>query len=128
MVRDAATTKQQAADLALPLPALGTHWLTLLDMPTGVSFNNQFIVAPDVAQKTVVQLEQISTLTADLDTEKMINKLDEGLITQSNTTITALNIQVDGLKFKLPKTKRLAQIKLKRSKRRIVTQNLSGFL
>ena len=95
--RNQATTKQQAIDKTLAPPALATRWLQQLKLTSGIdpTTGQQFAVSQDAAVSTVVALEEIPALTANvaaLQTElnndtTIINK-QQDLIGKLNTDLT----------------------------------------
>ena len=90
------TQKQQAADKTLPPPELAARWNTLLKMPTGVvpSTGSTYAVTQDAAVQTVIQLETVPMLQADLAGEQVLvsngQKQIEGLSTVNAAQITEI--------------------------------------
>ena len=66
--RNQATTKQQDIDKTLAPPALATRWLQQLKLTSGIdpTTGQQFAVSQDAAVSTVVALEEIPALTANV--------------------------------------------------------------
>lgn len=114
--RDKATATQQATDRTLPAPELAARWTTLLNIPAESvqPAPGGFTVTPTGAQETVVTLEQVPQLQADLKDEQTLaanqstqivslSELNTGLHTQ----ITGLDHQIDGLNAQIVDDKKV---------------------
>jgi hypothetical protein len=90
------TQKQQTTDKMLPPPELAARWNTLLKMPTGVApaAGNTYAVTQDAAVQTVVELETVPSLQADLAGEQILvsngQKQIDGLSTVNAAQITEI--------------------------------------
>lgn len=113
--RDTATQKQQVSDRALPPTDLASRWATLIKapvttvrvIPTGIS------VDLPSAQETVVQLESVPQLTADLKDEisKTLNLTQQlaaqgGVVAGLNKQVAGLNDSVTGLNTEIADVKK----------------------
>lgn len=93
------TQKQQAVDKTLPPPALAARWTSLLNVspetvqPSTVGYS----VTPDTAVSTVVQLESIPQLKADLQGAQTIEDNQGKQIDGQGILVTSLNTQIEGL-------------------------------
>ncbi len=72
--RNATTKTQQATDKTLPPSDLAARWTTLLRLnpPTVQPSATGFVITPDAAVATVVELENVPTLRADLQDEQSV--------------------------------------------------------
>lgn len=97
--KQAATQKQQAADKTLPPNQLAERWTALAGLqPTDVQpTTSGFAVTPAGGVNTVVQLEQVPALKAELtDAQTVVQNKDKEL-NQATATVNALQSQVGGL-------------------------------
>jgi hypothetical protein len=103
--RDTATQTQQTIDRTLPPTELATRWTTLLKIapesvqvePGGKEGPDALVITPAGARETVVQLESVPTLQADLRDE-------QGIVANQNIQLASLvgvngglNKQIDAL-------------------------------
>jgi hypothetical protein len=99
--RNQATTTQQIADKTLPPSALAARWQTLIKV-AGVTANGvvdpvtgaQFTVTDQAAVATVVQLESVPTLTANIQSLQTELTNDESIINEQTDLIQDLNKEV----------------------------------
>lgn len=103
--RDLETKTQQAEDRTLPPTELASRWTTLLQLPSEEiqPTESGYAVSPGVAVETVVALESVPTLTANLKDEKEITANKETQIEGLNTVNTALNAELEGLQAEITK-------------------------
>lgn len=110
--RDKVTKDRQAIDRQLPPPGLIVRWAELLHFAPGKVVYKEsgaavdsniaaFLVAPDAAQETVAQLEQIPTLQADLKDSQQIGFHYQQEAESLTTLNQGLNKQIDGLTIEL---------------------------
>lgn len=97
--RNTVVLKQQAVDKTLQPADLAARWTSLMKVaPSTVSPTAQgYSVGPDTATETVVQLEAIPSLQADLSNEKQINVNNDQMISGLMTVKDNLTNQVSGL-------------------------------
>lgn len=103
--RDTSTQTQQTVDRTLPPNELATRWATLLKIapesiqvePGGKDGPDALVITPAGARETVVQLENIPTLQADLRDERAIAANKDTQITSLVGINGGLNKQVDAL-------------------------------
>ena len=97
--RDVATSNQQNMDRTLPPDALANRWQTLLNLPPlSVQPTSQgFTILAPAAIETVVQLESIPQLKADLkDSQTQAGNIQQEVV-KGNGVISGLNTQISGL-------------------------------
>jgi cell division protein FtsB len=103
--RDTDTKTQQAADRVLPPTEVASRWSTLIKLPVEQiqPTDTGYTVSPGVAVETLVQLETVPTLTADLQDEKQIVANKDQQLTGLNTVNAALNAELEGLRSEITK-------------------------
>jgi uncharacterized protein YdbL (DUF1318 family) len=109
--RDTATKNQQAADRLLTPSELGNRWTNLLNIapesvqvePGGKGVPDALVITPEGAKETVVQLEEIPGLRADLKDEQTIAANQATQITSLAGLNTGLHNQIDGLDSEITK-------------------------
>ena len=91
--RSQTTTQQQAVDKALPPVALAQRWEALLHTTSGVdpATGQQFTVTQAAAVQTVVALESVPTLTANVASLQTELNNDTTIINQQQQVIAQLN-------------------------------------
>ena len=91
--RNQTTTQQQAVDRTLPPPTLAAHWESLLHIANGIdpATGQQFAVTQDAAVQTVVQLEEVPTLTANVASLQTELNNDTTIINKQQQVIAQLN-------------------------------------
>jgi hypothetical protein len=103
--RNAVTQTQPAADRTLPPNELGKRWAALLNAapesiqvePGGKGIPDALLVTPAAAIETVVQLESVPTLQADLKDEQTIATNQTTQLTSLASINVGLNKQIDAL-------------------------------
>jgi hypothetical protein len=103
--RNTATQTQQTIDRTLPPYDLANRWTTLLKIPPesvqiesgGKGVPDALIITPAGATETVVQLENIPTLQADLKDEQTVAANEATQITSLAEVNGGLNKQIDAL-------------------------------
>jgi hypothetical protein len=103
--RNTATQNQQNTDRTLPPNELALRWTTLLHIapesvlvePGGKGIPDALLITPAGARETVVQLESIPTLQADLKDEQSVVANDQTQIGTLTTLNGGLNKQIDAL-------------------------------
>lgn len=97
--RDAGLAGQQAKDKTLPLPELAKRWQVLANIgdsdisatSTGISVTSTGAVA------TVVTLEEVPVLQADLKDQKVITANTQAELDKANMVISAQGVQIGSL-------------------------------
>lgn len=105
VTRNTATQTQQATDRILPPNELAIRWARLLNVeiqsiqvePGGKGVPDALLVTPATATETVVQLESVPTLQADLKDEETIAANEATQITSLAGVNVGLNKQIDAL-------------------------------
>jgi hypothetical protein len=105
VTRAAATQTQQAADRTLPPTELATRWTTLLKMPPGTvlvepggkGVPDALVITPAGATETVLQLETVPMLQADLQDETTVATNYSTQVTSLERVNVGLNTQIDAL-------------------------------
>ena len=115
-LRNQTTVEQQAVDKTLAPPALAQRWQSLLHIMSGIdpATGQQFAVTQEVASMTVVQLEEVSTLTAnvaslqtELNNEQLVNVSQAQVISDLSTEFTdEKKSHVDDVNAEKAKTKK----------------------
>jgi hypothetical protein len=103
--RNTATQNQQTIDRTLPPNELATRWTTLLKMdpqtvlvePGGKEGPDALVITPEGARETVVQLESVPTLQANLKDEQTIVANQDTQIGNLAGVNVGLNKQIDAL-------------------------------
>lgn len=91
--RAAATKAQQVADQSLPLPDLGKHWVSLINVsPTDIAAqpDGSMKVSDAASRATVQQLDEIPQLQADVKGAQQIAQNDQDVINKQTVQITGL--------------------------------------
>lgn len=103
--RDAGLAGQQGKDKALPLPELAKRWQTLANVKdTDISATSAGIsVTSEGAVQTVITLEEVPVLQADLKDQKAATANAQLELGKSQEVITALGSQVGNLNVELQK-------------------------
>ena len=114
--RNQVTVAQQATDKTLPPAELAQRWQTLLHIANGIDpvTGQQFTVTQDAAVQTVVSLEEVPTLTANvasLQTElnndtTIINKQQELISDQAKELVDEKKSHVADVNEEKAKTKK----------------------
>jgi len=91
--RTQTTTQQQAVDKTLPPTALAQRWAALLHLTSGVDpvTGQQFAVTQDAAVQTVVQLEEVPALSANVASLQTELNNDTTIINKQQQVISQLN-------------------------------------
>jgi hypothetical protein len=99
--------QQQATDKTLPMPDLGNRWASLIAAQPGdlTATTAGITVDPAAAIGTVVALEQIPTLTADLNDARTQYTNSQTEVTQADEVISDQTKQIEGLNTELQDTK-----------------------
>lgn len=94
------TQKQQEVDRNLPPDQLAARWAVLVEQPKETIIPNDtgYQISPTTAVETVVILETIPQLTADLADEKQISENKTIQINEQEKVVDALSVQLEGLK------------------------------
>jgi len=113
--RDAATRKQQATDRTLPPDELASRWQTLVKLPPlsvqPQSDKGMLVTAP-AAVETVVMLEEVPRLQADLqDTQAQLAGA-QGQTVKAGEVIAGLGQQVTGLNAQIVAEQKVCTDKL----------------
>ena len=125
VTRNAETQTQQTIDRALPPTELATRWATLLKMPLGTVqvIPEGLAITPQGATETVVQLETIPTLQANLKDETTIATNESAQLASLagvngglNKEITALNAENIATNSACNADKKLLTAKARKSK------------
>ena len=84
------TKAQQTADLTLPLPELGQHWVSLLNLPAAdisAQPDGTMKVNDAASRATVSQLDAVPGLQADLKNEQQVAANNQTVINQQTQQI-----------------------------------------
>ncbi len=98
--RDAATKVQIEKDKTLPPPELATRWELLAGLPLDTvkpTPGSLFTITDAGARQTVVALETIPQLKADLDDTRTQSANKEKQVVAQTGVITGLHVEIDGL-------------------------------
>ena len=95
--RDVTTQKQQQVDNSMTLPALGVRWSELLGIPNGniVPQGDNLLVNDAASHQTVVALEQLPTLKADLQDQMTQTENEKKIVDSQILQIVGLNKQIN---------------------------------
>lgn len=114
--RNRTTVEQQTTDKTLAPPALAQRWQSLLHITSGIdpATGQQFAVTQEAASMTVVQLEEVPTLTAnvaslqtELSNEQLVNVSQAQVISDLSTEFTdEKKSHVDDVNAEKAKTKK----------------------
>lgn len=101
--RDVDTVKQQTADKTLPPPELAARWTTLIGAsPEAVQPSGSgYAATPAAATQTVIQLEAVPQLQADLAGEKQIAANESQQLNSQGSVVDTLNTQINGLNLQI---------------------------
>ncbi len=101
--RNAALGKQQTADKALPLSGLALRWASIAGVPpSDITASATGIAITDSgARQTVLELEKVPVLTANLADETVTAGNRQTQINKANDLIDHLGIQVTGLQTQI---------------------------
>jgi hypothetical protein len=116
--RNTATQAQQTVDQTLPLPALATRWEELAQLqPADIktTATNDLLVTESASRATVVLLEELPTLQANLKSDQTIIDNDVLIISKQSDLITQLNKDLADEKASHVADVKLEQAKGKRS-------------
>jgi len=91
--------QQQTADKTLPMPDLGNRWTQLAGLKQGdlTATTEGITVTPQGALDTVVQLEQVPVLRANLADAQAQNTNSQAELAKANTVIGDQTKQITGL-------------------------------
>ena len=98
--RDAATKVQIEKDKTLPPADLATRWEFLAGLPLGTvkpTPGDLFTISDPGARQTVVALETIPQLKADLEDTRTQNGNKDKQVTAQTGVIAGLHVEIDGL-------------------------------
>jgi hypothetical protein len=112
--RNTATQAQQTVDQTLPLPALATRWEELAQLqPADIktTATNDLLVTESASRATVVLLEDVPTLQANLKSDQTIIDNDVLIISKQSDLITQLNKDLVD-----EKASHIADVKLEQAK------------
>jgi hypothetical protein len=123
VVRDAATKKQQLIDRTLPPDALAARWQELVTLPlqsVQPRTDATFSVTAPAAAETVVMLEEVPKLKADLQDSQTQTTNVQGQVVKAESVITGLHTQIDGLNVQIVDQQKVctAQLNLEKVKTR----------
>jgi hypothetical protein len=112
--RNTATQAQQTIDQTLPLPALALRWEQLAQLqPADIktTATNDLLITESASRATVVLLEDVPTLQANLKSDQTIIDNDVLIISKQSDLITQLNKDLVD-----EKASHIADVKLEQAK------------
>jgi Tfp pilus assembly protein PilE len=126
--RNSVLNTQQTTDKVLTQPQLATRWLTLISQQAGVLDNGQTIeVTHDAALDTVLQLEQVPVLTANLNDGKVVLQNTQDELASANQVIVIQKADIDGLNQQLTDQKKADTIEIESVKAQARKSKLKWF-